>query len=159
MSASRRGRLTLLGLSTAALAVACWVAMQAIAELGRARAQTASVRTELSQLRNLLPMVEQRERYVRESDDVKAMIERIGVDPAQWANRRIQRSASVLSRQDAEQLLVQQLGGGGRQWFAADLFDVSVTAPSAGLFTAPAPNEKGFNVELSGVVYFPLSAR
>jgi hypothetical protein len=62
-------------------------------------------------------------------------------------------------RLEAERLLSQQLGGGALQWFVADRFGVSVVSPTAGLFTPALPDDPGFSLELSGVVYFPLGAQ
>lgn len=159
MDAPRRLRLILLGAATLALAVAAWFAWQAVGRLGQARSEAASARAELTQLRGLVPALEQHERYARDAEDIKAMIAKAGFDPAKWSNRKLQRTTALLSRRDAETLLVQQIGANGAQWFAADYFDVTVASPGAGLFSPVLPDDRGFNVEMAGVVYFPLVSR
>lgn len=158
MAVSRRGRLIVLGLATLMLALACWAAIQAMTRLGQARVQGVSLRAEKAQLQNQLPLIEQRETYARQTEEVRAMAARLGIDPARWSNRRVQRTASLISRQDADTLLRQQFGASGRQWFAADQFDVAVTSPLAGLFTPPSSDDRGFSLEMVGVVYFPFDA-
>lgn len=133
--------------------------MDAMARLDQARALAAGLQAEREQLHSQLPMIERRETYVREAEAIKAMAGRLGIDPAQWTNRRVQRTASLIGRQEAETLLLQQFGSKQRQWFAAEQFDVAVTSPTAGLFTPPQPDDRGFNLEMAGVVYFPFDAR
>ncbi|MFP5467961.1 MAG: hypothetical protein ACLGG8_10640 [Gammaproteobacteria bacterium] len=159
MVVSRRGRLIFLAGATVLLALAGWATMDAMARLGQARMLEASLHAERAQLQSQLPMIERREAYVREAEAVKAMAGQLGIDPAQWTNRRVQRTASLIGRQDAETLLIQQFGAKQRQWFAAEHFDVAVTSPMAGLFTPPPPDDRGFNLEMAGVVYFPFDAR
>ncbi|MCB4364683.1 hypothetical protein KIH07_13125 [Hydrogenophaga taeniospiralis] len=158
MAMSRHGRLVVLAAVTVALAVAAWLAMSQVSQLNQARVQVAATRAELAQLRGLMPVVEQRERYARQDAEIRALAERDGIDPARWSSRRVQRAPSAVSRLEAERLLSQQLGGGALQWFAADRFDVAVVSPTAGLFTPAQPDDRGFSLELSGVVYFPLGA-
>lgn len=156
MDGSRRLRLIGLAIVTGLMALATWYALQALGRLGQAQSQAALARSELTQLRGLLPAIEQHERYARDGEDIKVMIGKAGFDPARWANRKLQRAAALLPRKDAETLLVQQIGANGAQWFAADYFDVSVASAGAGLFTPAAPDDRGFNVEMAGVLYFPL---
>lgn len=158
MAGSRRGRLIVLAVSTVLLALACWAAMQNMSRLSQMRAQGEWLRAEKMQLQNQLPLIEQRETYDRQAQEVKAMAARLGIDPERWTNRRVQRSPALISRQDAETLLRQQLGPQGRQWFAADRFDLAVTSPQAGLFTPPLPEDRGFSLEMVGEVYFPFEA-
>jgi hypothetical protein len=159
MATSRHRRLVVLGAVTVSLAVAAWLTMSQVSQLNQARAQVASTRAELGQLRGLMPVVEQRERYARQDAEIRVLAEREGFDPARWSSRRVQRAPSAVPRLEAERLLSQQLGGSALQWFVADRFDVSVVSPTAGLFTPALPDDRGFSLELSGVVYFPLGAQ
>lgn len=156
MDRSRRLRITGLAIATGLLALATWSALQAVGRLGQAQSRAAMARAELTQLRGLLPAIEQHEQYVRDGEDIRVMIGKAGFDPARWANRKLQRTAALLPRRDAEALLLQQIGANGAQWFAADYFDVSVASAGAGLFSPSAPDDRGFNVEMAGVLYFPL---
>ena len=159
MVISRRSRLLLLGLSTALLAVTAWTAVRAVSALGNARAQVAASHAELAQLRNLVPTVEQHERYALAARQFNALVADTGLDPAQWTDRRVYHTTMALSRQEAETVLRQQGATGSRQWFAADRFDVAVIAPTAGLFTTAQQDDRGFSVEMSGTVYFPLDIK
>ncbi len=158
MVLSRNGRLMALAGVTLLLLLTCWTAVKGMSRLEQTRAQAAALRFEKSQLQAQLPLVEQREAYATQMDEVRAIAARLGIDPARWTNRRVQRASSQISRQEAETLLGQQFGVQGRQWFAAERFDLSVTSPMAGLFTPPPPNDRGFNLEMVGVVYFPFEA-
>lgn len=159
MAVARRSRLLALGLSTVLLAGTAWAAIHAVSALGQARAQVAASRAELSQLRNMMPVVEQRERYAQAVAAFNAQVAGTGLDPARWTDRRVQRPRITLSRQEAETMLKQQAGAGVGQLFVADRFDVSVNTPSAGLFTPAQPDDKGFSVEMTGMVYFPLDIK
>jgi hypothetical protein len=159
MAMSRRSRLLVLGLSTVLMAVASWTAIHAVSALGQARAQVAASKTELAQLRNLVPTVEQHERYALAAEEFKAVVAGAGLDPARWTDRRVNRTTVALSRQEAEALLQQQVGAGSSQWFAADRFNVAVIDPSAGLFTPAQQDDRGFSVEMLGTVYFPLDVK
>ncbi len=159
MAMSRRARLVVLGLSTVLLAAASWVALRGVSELGQVRAEGVAARAELGRLRDLMPLVEQQERYGQEAESFQAVIDRAGLDPFLWANRKVQHSVSVMSRADAEKLLSQQVDLAGGQWFAADRFDAAVVSQSAGLFTVADADDRGFSVEMSGKVFFPLDVK
>lgn len=159
MVLSRRIYLAVLGLSAVLLVTASWLVMRSATELGRVRAETAAARAELGRLRDLLPLVEQQERYNQEAQAFKAMIERAGLNPAKWANRKVQHTAAILPRTQAENLLGQQVNGTGAQWFAAERFDAAVVSPSAGLFTLADEDDRGFSVEMTGKVFFPLDSQ
>jgi hypothetical protein len=151
--------LLVLGLATVFMAVASWTAVRAMSALGQARVQLATSQTELAQLRNLIPTVEQHERYALAAGQFNALVAASGLDPAKWTDRRVNHASRELSRQEAETLLQQQITAGSGQWFAADRFNVGVIAPSTGLFTAAQEGDRGFSVEMSGMVYFPLDVK
>lgn len=159
MAISRRSRLLILGLSTALLAVTAWTAVRAVSALGQARAQVAASKSELAQLRNLVPTVEQHERYALAARQFNALVASSGLAPARWTDRRVNRPTMALSRSEAETVLRQQVATGSGQWFAADRFDVSVIDPSEGLFTPAQTDDRGFSVEMLGTVYFPLEIK
>lgn len=159
MSISRQGRLIVLGGATVLLAIAAWAAYSSVARLQDARTRTASARTELQQLRSQLPVVEQHERFAQERAEITALIEKSGFDPAAWTNRRVQQSGALLTRIETEKLMQQQVGVGANQWFAADHFDVSVASANAGLFTPAQADDRGFNVNMAGMVFFPMAER
>jgi len=159
MAKSRRSRLFVLGLSTVLLAATAWAAISAVSSMGRARAQVAASQAELRDLRAQIPVVEQQEQYALAAQEFNALVANSGLDPAKWTDRRVHHTTSALSRQEAETLLRQQVGGGGGQWFAADRFDVGVIAASSGLFTPADADDRGFSVEVSGTVYFPLDIK
>lgn len=158
MALPRHVRLGILGIATAALAVAAWAALDSVSRLSQARQHTVQTRTELDQLRKLLPAIEQREAFNREADVIRTRIDKGGLDPDRWTHRRVQRTAAVVSRQDAEKTLGQLVGVNARQWFAPETFAVSVISPEAGLFTPALPDDRGFSLEMTGVVHFPISA-
>ncbi len=158
MALPRHVCLVILGIATAALAVAAWAALDSVTRLSNARKQTVQTRTELGQLRNLLPAIEQREAFIREADVIRTRIDKGGLDPERWTHRRVQRPASMVSRQDAEKTLGQLVGANARQWFAPESFAVSVISPEAGLFTPALPDDRGFSLEMTGMVHFPISA-
>lgn len=159
MTGSRRFRLVVLGVVTVLLALASWVAVSGVSKLNQAKVRSSQNRTELAQLRGLVPALVQREQFAREQQELKLLVVTTGIDPANWTDRRVQRSPGVLKRRDAEQLLRQYATGSAAQWFAADRFDVAVTSPSAGLFTPAGSDDGGFNLEMLGTVYFPLNAK
>lgn len=159
MSLSRRARLGLLGTTTAALALVAWYAVHSMMELRKIRTQAAVHRVELSQLKALLPVIQQREAYAREAQALQEQVKRLGLSPTEWTNRRVQKPVTVVSRSEAEKLVAQQLGRSGRDWFVAERFDVSVVNQADGLFTAAQPADKGFNLEMIGNVYFPVAVK
>ena len=159
MAGSRRLRLVLLGAATLFLAIASWVAVSAVSALNQAKVRSSQNRAEVAQLRGLVPALVRREQFAHEQAQLKLLVVETGIDPANWTDRRVQRSPGVLTRREAEQLLSQYATGNAAQWFAADRFDVAVTSPSAGLFTPAGLNENGFNLEILGTVYFPLNVK
>lgn len=159
MTGSRRFRLVALGVAALFLALASWVAVRAVSELNQNKVRSSQNRAELAQLRGLVPAVVGREQFAREQEQLKILVTTAGIDPSNWTDRRVQRSPGVLTRRDAEQLLSQYAAGSAAQWFAADRFDVAATSPSAGLFTPPGADETGFNLEMLGTVYFPLTVK
>ncbi|GAA6142587.1 hypothetical protein [Hydrogenophaga sp. 5NK40-0174] len=159
MNSARRNRLVMLGVATACMVVASWYAFHSVTQLKNARASHAAARSELSNLRALMPTVEQHERYAQEQAKIAQMVEQSGFDPASWTNRKVQRPASIVPRAEAEALLQQQIGVSAYQWFAADHFDVAVITPTAGLFSPAQKDDRGFSLEMTGVVYFPMVSR
>lgn len=158
MALSRNSNLLILGIATAALAVSVWAALDSASRLNKASQLTGQARAELNQLRNMLPLIEQREAYKKQADLIRTRMERSELDPNQWTHRRVQRTAAVVSRQEAEANLGQVVGESARQWFAPESFAVSVISPDAGLFTQAQPDDRGFSLEMTGMVYFPVSA-
>lgn len=159
MAASRRSRLLVLGLATVLMAVASWSAIRAMSALSQARAQVATSQTELAQLRDLMPAVEQHERYAIAAKKFNALVASSDLDPAKWTDRRVNHTSKELSRREAETLLQQQITAGSGQWFAADRFNIGVIDPSMGLFTRTQEADRGFSVEMSGIIYFPLDIK
>lgn len=159
MALSRRICLAVLGLSAVFLVAASWTLMRSATELSRARAETATAHAELARLRDLLPLVEQQERYDRDAQAFQRIIEVAGLNPDKWANRKVQHTAAIVPRAQAEKLLTQQVDGAGTQWFAAERFDVAVVDQSAGLFTWAGEEDRGFSVEMTGKVFFPLDSQ
>lgn len=159
MVASRSARLLVLGLATVLMAVASWSAIRSMSALSQARALVSASQTELAQLRNLIPTVEEHERYAIAVKQFNALVSRSGLDPAKWTDRRVNHTSRDVSRREAETLLQQQITAGSDQWFAADRFNVGVVDPSTGLFTQSLKDDRGFNVEMSGTVYFPLDVK
>lgn len=156
MVLSRRKGLVLLGLATALLIAASWTILRSVTELGRARTQAALVRAEAAQLQGLMAQVQEQERYQQDAQAFAALMARTGLDPAQWANRKVQHTAAIVARVQAEKLVGQQIDGRGTQWFAPERFDVAVVSPEAGLFTPAEPADRGFSLEMTGKVFFPL---
>lgn len=156
MLLSRRLRLGVLGLSLVAFAVSVWIATASFKRLNEARQQSKDLRLELEHLRSLLPTIEQREAYARRVIAMSAQLEELVENPANWSQRRIQRSSSLVSRYEAENVLVQLSGDESPQWFVPESFSVSVASPLGGLFTPAAADDMGFNLEYSGLIYFPV---
>ena len=159
MTISRRARLTWLGLTTVALALVAWYAVQSVVELKQIRTQVAVNRAELIQLKSQLPAIQQREAFAQEAKALQEQVKRLGLSASDWSNRRVQQTTKVVSRGDAEKLLGQQLGRNGQDWFVPERFDVGVVNPADGLFTPVPLDDKGFTVEIAGPVYFPLAVK
>lgn len=157
MAMSRQTSLLVLGLSTLLLAGTSWKAFQTVSELESARLAVTSSQIELDQLRAQVPAVEQHEQFARAAEAFKSAVANSNLDPAKWVDRRVSRTTTAMTREEAEALLRQQVGGNGGQWFAADRFDVGVITPSAGMFSPAQADDRGFSVEMSGTVFFPLN--
>ncbi len=146
-----------LGIAAAAL-VAGTLAAQAGMQMSRTERQAAVAFTaRFDSARNLMPEVQRRERFAQLADEAVAQSQKLGFDPAAWAERRLTRVAAPISRGDANHLLRQVGGGGSEGLFAADNFELSVLSPEASLFRAPALDDKGLSLAMSGVLYFPLT--
>ena len=158
MDFDRKLRLGTLGASALALALATSAALHSADRLKQARQQAAELRQEERHLERQRPSIEQREALARAAEVVRTRVEKDGLVPERWSQRRIQRTTAVVSRQQAELALHQLAGSQSRQWFSPETFSVAVTGPDAGLFTPALPDDKGFSLEMTGVVHFPVGA-
>ena len=154
MNRTRQIRLLTLGLLTLALCAIVWWTYSNMGQLSQLRAETARIKSDVAQLQSQKAQLDQQLAFVSERQALKQRVLSAGLSEAQWGSRVIQRSTALVSRGQAEQLLRQLSGAAGDSWFAADSFDVSVGQLSEGLFSQPTVADRGFNVQVSGVVYF-----
>jgi hypothetical protein len=155
MNRTRKIRLLLLGLLTLAFCAVVWWTYSNMGRLTQLRAETARLKSDALQLQSQKAQLDQQEAFVLQRQALKQRVIAAGLSEAQWGSRVIQRQTSLVSRGQAEQLLRQLSGTVGKDWFVADSFDVAVSHNTEGLFTPPTSADRGFNVQVSGVVYFP----
>lgn len=156
MSLYRRLRLVALCVSLVALVLSVWAAISSFERLNQVRQQATNVRLQLGQLRNLLPAIEQREAYARGAQSIATQLVEAVPDASLWSQRRVQRTASLVSRYEAENDISQLSANESLHWFVPESFSVSILSPQGGLFTPAAADDKGFNLEYSGLIYFPV---
>ncbi len=154
MNRARKIRLLILGLLTLAFCAVVWWTYSNMGRLTQLRAETARLKADAQQLQSQKAQLDQQELFVRQRQELRQRVVSTGLTEAQWGSRVIQRPTSVVSRGQAEQLLRQLSGASGEYWFAADSFDVAVSQSTEGLFSPPTSADRGFNVQMSGVVYF-----
>lgn len=159
MTLPRHSRLGVLAAAALTLVLAASFAVYSLSQLRAAQVENVSSRIEINKIKAQLPAIQQREAYGKEAKLLQTQVVSAGLSPTLWANRKVQQPVAVFTRQSAEKLFTQQLGFGDRQWFAADRFDVSVIDQSAGLFTPANAQDKGFSVEMVGILYFPLQTK
>lgn len=155
MSQTRKIRLLILGLLTLAFCAAVWWTYSNMGRLTQLRAETARLKADAQQLQSQKAQLDQQEAFVLQRQALRQRVISAGLAEAQWGSRVIQRPTSLVPRGQAEQLLRQLSGASGESWFAADSFDVAVSQNTEGLFSPPTSADRGFNVQMSGVVYFP----
>lgn len=154
----RAARLVALACATVLLAVGVWVARDGLLQLAFERREAALASARVGALRAAMPEVLKREEYVRLADQARTAAGQLGFDPAAWAERRINRGATPISRDEAAELL-RQMGGGGERFFAGESFELAVLSRDAGLFTPPAADDKGLIFSVNGTLYFPLARK
>lgn len=154
----RAARLVALACATVLLAVGVWVARDGLLQLAFERREAALASARVGALRAAMPEVLKREEYVRLADQARTAAGQSGFDPAAWAERRINRGATPISRDEAAELL-RQMGGGGERFFAGESFELAVLSRDAGLFTPPAADDKGLIFSVNGTLYFPLARK
>lgn len=156
---TRAARLAALACTTVLLAAGVWVARDGLLQLAFERREAALAAARVSALRSAMPEVIKREEYVRLADQARQAASQLGFDPAGWAERRIYRSATPVSRDEAAEMLRQMGAGGGERFFAGESFELAVLSRDAGLFTLPAADDKGLMLAVSGTLYFPLARK
>ncbi|BEU94469.1 hypothetical protein ACDW_01740 [Acidovorax sp. DW039] len=159
MAAGRILKLAALAAATALLATGAWSAREGLRVLAFERREAAAADARLSMARSLLPKVEQRERFAKLNAEIEAQASRAGFDPSAWAQRRIQRMPAPITRKEAQDQLAQLGSAGSGRLMAADGFELAVLSREAGLFTAPAADDKGLLLAINGTLYFPLAGK
>ena len=155
----RAARLVALAVATVLLAVGAWIARDGLQQLAAERREAAQVAARTGALRAVMPEVARREEYARLASQAQQAADRRGFDPAGWAQRRINRNATPVSRTEAAELLRQMGAGGGERFFSAESFELAVLSREAGLFTPPAADDKGLLLAVNGTLYFPLARK
>lgn len=80
--------------------------------------------------------------YARSADRLLDEVQRRGLTPQQWGERLVRLNQVQMNREESVALLAS-LGRDGQRLFGARTFEVAVTTPGDGLFTAPAWSERG----------------
>jgi hypothetical protein len=158
-TSARAARLLGLGVAILLLAISAWSARSALQALANGKRDAAAAAIRLQSLQALVPEMAQREEFSRLAVKANQQAEAMGFDPTRWAERRVNRTAGPITREDASDLLGQIDTDSGARFFAADGFELSVTQRGAGLFTPPSPDDKGLVMALSGTLHFPLTKR
>ena len=94
--------------------------------------------------------------YASSARRLLAEVERRGLTPRQWGERLVRLNQSQMGREEAAALLAS-LHRNPDRIFGASVFELSVTAPSDGLFTAPPWSERGappLQLSIDGSVLF-----
>ena len=159
MSNSRRLRLMMLGLVTAALIAALWWAYSGILQLSQLRAQTTRLDADLAIAQTKKTQLKQMQEWVSQRQDVRKRAEAAGLVESQWGSRVIQQPTSLVMRDQAEKLIRQLASKAGEYWFLPESFDVAVVTSSEGLFTQPTAADRGFNVQVKGTFYFKAAGQ
>lgn len=159
MSYSRRLRLMVLVLVTAALVSALWWAYSGIVQLTQLRAQTMRLDADLAVAQTKSPQLKHMEEWVNQRQDVRRRAAAAGLVESKWGSRVIQQPTSLVMRDQAETLIKQLASKAGEYWFLPETFDVAVITASEGLFTQPTAADRGFNVQVKGTFYFKAAGQ
>lgn len=159
MHTTRKARLLILVVLTTLLALLVWWTHAQMSHLAQLRAQTNQYRVQAAQLENQKPLIEQRESLARQRKMLIEQVKAAGIEQSNWGSRSLQLPSSAMSRFAAESTMSQISGANGAQWFVADNFDVQVIETGEGLFNLPSNQDRGFNLQLTGVIYFPLQKK
>ena len=154
MRAGRLLKLAALGAATLLLAAGAWKARSGLQQLAFEQRQVMLGEARIAAAKNLIPNVEQHERFAQLADQAQAQAGLAGLDASQWAQRRIQRTSAMLSRTEAQEQLVQIGANGKGQLMVAEGFELAVLSQNAGLFTQPAADDAGLMLSINGTVYF-----
>ena len=157
MQTGRTWGLIALGVATALLAVGVLLARQGLSSLAQQRRDAANIEARLTAARQVLPEVQRREQYVQQALALSAQAKALGLDAGHWGERKVSRISGSITRRDAADLLQQISADGHQRLFIADGFDLAVLSRDAGVFTPPAADDKGYNLALSGTLYFPMT--
>ena len=159
MNHSRRLRLLVLSLVTAALIAALWWAYSGIVQLTQLRAQTTRLDADLAVAQTKNTQLKQMEEWVNQRQDVKNRAAAVNLVEPQWGSRVIQQPTSLFMRDKAEILIKQLASRAGEYWFLPETFDVAVVTATEGLFTQPTTADRGFNVQVKGTFYFKAAGQ
>jgi hypothetical protein len=159
MQAARKIRLLALVALTALLALLVWWTHDQTTRLAHLRAQTNQYLAQAAQLESQKPLIEQRQNLASQRKNLVNQVKAAQIDQRNWGSRSLQLPSSPMSRSAAESTMAQISGANGAQWFVADSFDVQVIQAGEGLFNSPSVQDRGFNLQLAGVIHFPLQKK
>lgn len=99
--------------------------------------------------------------YAGSARQLLAEVERRGLTPLQWGERLVRLNQTQMGREETAALLAS-LQRNPDRIFGASVFELSVTVPGDGLFTAPPWSERGappLQLSIDGSVLFRTDSR
>lgn len=154
MFKSRVPRAVVLTVITALLIAALWWAYSGIVQLNQLRLQTLRLGADLAAAKIQSAQLQQLDVWASQRLDIKKRAATFGLVESQWGSRVIQQPSTLVMRDQAESLVQQLTSKAGENWFAPEIFEVAVVAPTEGLFTPPTTADRGLNVQVKGTFYF-----
>lgn len=131
------------------LAASVIVAQVGHAGLRAAREREARARTALLQAGLMQTQAMARHTVFRKQSEVVSRALDLGINPADWVEHRISLQQTNVSREKANQILLNTALR-TNQVFDLQDFDISVLSPEEGLFDVPGASSKGLLVHLEG---------
>lgn len=152
MSFPLRKRNLLLSAAALLLLTLGVVAAQAGANrLKAARSNLGEAQTRLGAAQALQAQAEAQAQLVQTEQRVVAEAAGMGLDPANWVERRVALRQVTLSRDKGDKL-IRDVARRPAQLFELEAFDVSVLGGEEGLFDVPTETTRGVQISLQGTV-------
>jgi hypothetical protein len=136
------------------LGISLWWMLGKMDKVAQLKRQSARISADANFAKQQSMQLAKFEEHVQLRKELRQKVKASDLSEPKWSSRVLQSPGTLIPRDQAEHVLKVLASNRGDQWFAAESFDISVGVPSEGLFTAPSKEDRGFNLQMTGVVYF-----
>lgn len=150
--AVQRRRMLLCGAAVLALAASAWAVHASAARVAEARHLLTRAHQQDAAAAEAEARAEARSKLAAAATRLVQAAQALHLDPARWAERRINLRQTDLQRSAANALLADARLDSTRL-FDVEAFEISVQGAQEGLFHPPGPDSRGVQLSLQGTAF------